>query len=305
MLCGLRRAYVAILIKVEKREIRGYSEAILSAASFGTIPLFSVPVLAAGMNLPSLLVYRFGFGCLFMLAILLFNGHHLHIRWGDALRLSFMALLYAASAVCLITGYSYMPSGIATTLLFSYPVWTALLMLVFFHQKLTWQTAVAIVLAFSGVFLLSGVGRGGGITSAVGLVLELLSGLAYAVYMVTFPRMRVSKIPSLKVNFYVFFMAMLMLLLYGAFTTGGLQPVGSGQNLVNLLLLGLLPTTVSNVSLIMALKLIDSTHVAILGAFEPLTAMLIGIFVFGEPFTVPIFIGFLLIIAAVVILVGK
>lgn len=288
---------------MNNQQVKGYSEAIISAASFGLIPLFSMPVLVSGMALPSLLVYRFGFGCLFMMVFMLLNKQHLHIRWGDALRLSFFSLLYAISAITLITGYSYMPSGIATTLLFSYPVWTAIIMMLFCHAKLTWQTALAIVLAVTGVYFLSGVNSHGGISSLIGLLLELFSGLAYAIYMVVFTRMRISKMPALKVNFYVFFIAMLMLMLYSGFTTGGIQPIGNSRNLLCLLLLGLLPTALSNVLLIMSLKLIDSTHVAILGAFEPLTAITVGILALGEPLTSAVIIGVILILAAVFTLI--
>lgn len=288
---------------MNNHQAKGYVEAIISSASFGLIPLFSVSVLNSGMPLPSLLVYRFGFGCLFMILIMLVNKQHLHIRWGDALRLSFLSLLYAISAVALISGYSYMPSGIATTLLFSYPVWTAIIMILFCHAKLTWQTALAILLSVAGVYFLSGVNSHGGISSAIGVLLELLSGLAYAIYMVAFPRMRISKMPSLKVNFYVFFMAMLILMLYSCFTTGGIQPIGSGHNLLSLLLLGLIPTTLSNVMLVMALKLIDSTHVAILGAFEPFTAIIVGILFLDEPLTAAVIIGVILILAAVFTLI--
>ena len=64
-----------------------------------------------------------------------------------------------------------------------------------------------------------------------------------------------------------------------------------------------MPTAVSNVTLIMALKQISSTMAAVLGAFEPMTAMCVGILLFGEPLTLPIVIGFILIITSVFILV--
>ncbi len=285
--------------------IKGYAYAILSAASFGTIPLFSIPLLEAGMELPSVLIYRFAFGCLFMMGFLLWRRQTLHIRWGDGLRIAFLALMYACSAVCLFQGYHYMPGGVATTLLFSYPVWTEVLLIAFCHQRLTVRIALAIGLAIGGVFLLGGIGQTDGIRSLTGVALELTSGLLYAVYMVIFPHMRIRKLPALKLNFYIFFMAMLLLLLYASFTAGGIQPVSDGRSVLSLILLGLLPTTVSNVTLVRSLTLIDSASVAILGAFEPLTAMTLGIAVMGEPLTPAVIIGFLLIISSVLILITK
>ena len=128
--------------------IKGYGYATLSAITFGTIPLFSIPVMEAGMSLPSVLIYRFAFGCLSMMAVLLWRRQTLHIRWGDGLRIMFLSLLYAVSAVCLFSSYEYMPGGVATTLLFSYPVWTEILLILFFHEKITLRITLC---SFSGV----------------------------------------------------------------------------------------------------------------------------------------------------------
>lgn len=285
--------------------VKGYGYASLSAITFGTIPLFSIPVMEAGMELPSVLIYRFAFGCLFMMGFLLWRRQNLHLKWGDRLRIAFLSLMYSVSAVALFSSYEYMPGGVATTLLFSYPVWTEVLLILFFHEKVTLRIVIAIVCAIIGVFFLGGIGQTGGIKSMLGVVLAMLSGLLYAIYMVIFPHMRVSKLPALKVNFYIFFIAMLFLILYSSFTTGGVQKIGDSRSLISLVLLGLVPTTISNVTLVRSLTLIDSASVAILGAFEPLTAMTIGITLMGEPLTMTALIGSVLIIASVLILITK
>ena len=61
---------------------------------------------------------------------------------------------------------------------------------------------------------LGGIGHTDGIKSMWGVTLAMSSGLLYAIYMVLFPNMRIRKLPALKVNFYIFFMAMLLLILY-------------------------------------------------------------------------------------------
>lgn len=290
---------------MESNKLRGFTEAIVSAAAFGLIPLFSIPALADGMRLPSLVVYRFTFGAFILLLILIYNRQSLRLRFGESLRIMFLSLLYAISAVSLISGYAYLPSGVATTLVFSYPVWTAILMIIFFHEHLTLRTVLAILLAVAGVCLLSGIEKGISFSSITGIALELLSGLTYAIYMVAFPAMKVRHLSTLKVTFYVFFFTILLLVLYASFTEGGIQPIISNKQFVNLALLGLLPTAVSNITLIMALKRIESTTVAILGAFEPITAMSVGCIVFGEPLTIMSCIGFALIIVAVILLILK
>lgn len=286
-------------------KLHGFVGAITSATAFGLIPLFSLPVLATGMSSAAVLVYRFAFAGLIMLVILMCQRQSLHLRFGESLRLMLLSVVYTGSAVFLIEGYRYLSSGIATVIMFSYPVWTALLMMIFRGEKASGTTFLAIALAVAGVCFLSGIENGAGNISVLGICLELLSGLSYAIYMVAYPTMNIRTIPTIKVNFYIFFFTMLLLMLYATFTSGGLAAIHTGGTLLNLFLLGLLPTVVSNITLILALKSIGSTLVAILGAFEPLTAMCIGIAVFGEPFTTSIAIGFVLILAAVVLLILK
>ena len=285
--------------------IKGYGYASLSAITFGTIPLFSIPVMNAGILLPSELIYRFAFGCFFMMVVLLWRKQNLHIKWGDGLRIMFLSIMYAVSAVCLFSSYEYMPGGIATTLLFSYPVWTEILLIIFFNEKLSIRISLVIILAIAGVAFLGGIGQTDGIKSLWGVTLAMSSGLLYAIYMVIFPHMRISKLPALKVNFYIFFMAMLLLILYSSFTTGGIQHIPDADSFLSLVLLGLIPTTISNVTLVRSLTLIDSASVAILGAFEPLTAMTIGVTLMGEPLTTSAIIGCILIITSVILLITK
>ena len=256
------------------------------------------------MHSSSVLIYRYAFGCLAMLGMLMFHRTRMRLAFGDFLRILLLSSMYAVSSIALIEGYNYMASGIATTLLFSYPVWTLLLSVVFLKERLSLVTLLAIFIAIAGVFFLSGILDGGGsIKGITGMFLVLLSGFLYAVYMVIFPRMRIREMPSLKLTFFIFFFAMLILTLYASFTRGRIDPIESSSQLINLFFLGLLPTAVSNITLIMSLKQISSTMAAVLGAFEPMTAMCVGILIFGEPFTIPIVIGFVLIIASVFILV--
>ena len=284
--------------------IKGFLNASISGIAFGLIPLFAIPVLATGMHSTSVLIYRYAFGCLAMLGMLMFHRTRMRLAFGDFLRILLLSSMYAVSSIALIEGYNYMASGIATTLLFSYPVWTLLLSVLFLHERLSLTTAVAIGIAVAGVFFLSGILDGNGsMEGLTGLFLLLLSGFLYAVYMVIFPRMRIRQMPSLKLTFYIFFFAMLILTLYATFTRGRIDPIDTRSQLVNLFLLGVVPTAVSNVTLIMALKQISSTMAAVLGAFEPMTAMCVGILLFGEPLTLPIVIGFILIITSVFILV--
>ena len=144
-----------------KSRTKGFVNAMISSCSFGLIPLFSVPVMEAGMQTPSLLIYRFLFGAVFILMGMAYMKISLKITFGHFWRILILALSNDVTALAMVYGYNFMPSGAACTIQFSYPIFTCVLMMIFFHEKLTARTATAIVLAVIGVAALSGVDMGG------------------------------------------------------------------------------------------------------------------------------------------------
>lgn len=95
---------------------------------------------------------------------------------------------------------------------------------------------------------------------------------------------------------------MWLLIAYSLMTNGGVAEVPDSSWWLDLALLGLIPTAISNICVTVSLKLIDSTIVAILGAFEPLTAMVVGVVILGEPLGFIGVVGGMLILVAVAIL---
>lgn len=283
---------------------KGFIIAMVSSCTFGMIPLFSKPCLDAGMGTLDVITHRYGIGCLAMLVIMLFQGLNLKITWQDAWRIFILALFNNLGAFTLIYGYNFMDTGAATTIQFSYPVFTCIIMMTFFHERLTLRTGLAILLAVIGVACLSGYNPMEGNISFLGVFIELMAGLTYAIYLVLVPVLKIRDIESSKLTFYVFFLSTLQLLAVSPLD-GGFTMATDGNMLTNLLLLGLIPTAISNFTLILGLKRIGSTLTSILGAMEPLTAMLIGVCVFHEDFTLEISLGFVAIIVSVAILILK
>lgn len=275
---------------------------MVSSCTFGMIPLFSMPCLNGGMDTLSVVVHRYALGSLFMLLLMLWKHESLQIKWSDVWRISVLAIFNNLGALTLIYGYNYMDSGPATTLQFSYPVFTCILMMMFFHERLTWRTATAIVLAVLGVACLSGWKPGESNISLMGVVIELLAGLTYAIYLVLVPALKIRNIESSKLTFYVFVFSTLQLLAISPLC-GGIHLADNSSLIVNLVLLGLIPTAISNYTLILCLKKIGSTLTSILGALEPLTAMVIGVLYFKEDFTWVIALGFVAIITSVTLLI--
>ena len=198
---------------------------MVSSCSYGLIPLFSLPVMQAGMLTQSVLIYRFGLGTLFILLGMLAMKVSPRITWSQFWRIGVLAFFSMLGAVTLLYGYYYMPSGPATTIQFSYPVFTCVMMVLFFHERLTLKVVVAIVLAVLGVMMLSGVSltdfRS---VSIMGVGLELIAGLTYAIYLVLVPVFKVNEVDSLSLTFWVFVISVFYLVVWALLTTG-IQPV--------------------------------------------------------------------------------
>ena len=283
-------------------QLRGVVNGIISGVSFGMIPLFSIPVIAAGMDNVSILVYRFLFGSAAMLAILLLRKTNMRVSLSELLRIVLLAIFYITTALATLECYKYLSSGIATALVYTDPIWCALIGLAFLGDKFSIKLTSSILLASLGVMMMTGVFSGDGTFSMIGLLLGLASGLAYGIYLILVPRLKVKHIASLKLTFYVSFTGMWLLIAYSLMTNGGVEEVPDSSCWLDLALLGLIPTAISNICVTVSLKLIDSTIVAILGAFEPLTAMVVGVVILGEPLGFIGVVGGMLILVAVAIL---
>ena len=283
-------------------QLRGVVNGIISGVSFGMIPLFSIPVIAAGMDNVSILVYRFLFGSAAMLAILLLRKTNMRVSLSELLRIVLLAIFYITTALATLECYKYLSSGIATALVYTDPIWCALIGLAFLGDKFSIKLTSSILLVSLGVMMMTGVFSGDGTFSMIGLLLGLASGLAYGIYLILVPRLKVKHIASLKLTFYVFFTGMWLLIAYSLMTNGGVEEVPDSSCWLDLALLGLIPTAISNICVTVSLKLIDSTIVAILGAFEPLTAMVVGVVILGEPLGFIGVVGGMLILVAVAIL---
>ena len=282
--------------------MKGFLYGFVTAATFGLIPLFTLPLMEKAMTFPSILFYRFAIAAL-MLGILQFvtrqpfgvSRRELYVLFG-------LSFYYDGSAVFLFWSYEYLASGIATALNFLYPVFVAVLMIWLFKEKKSFWTGCAVLLALAGTAVLSLRGGTGGKFSPFGLVTVTLSALSYALYMIGVKQAGLERLGTVKLTFYVFSFSAAELLLY-AWAGGNFQRVPDLQSDVYLTLLALVPTVISNLTLVQAIRLIGSTRTAVLGAAEPLTAVTVGVLVLGEPFTRAVALGVGLIVLAVLTVV--
>lgn len=288
------------VLRNKKRE--GIIYALVSSSTFGLIPLFAVPILMMGtMSGPSILFYRFGLGMLLIGLIGLVQGKSFRIGFRQGARLTVLGWFYAATAMWLLESYSMIPSGIATTIHFLYPVLVTLIMVVFFKEpKSVWIFGAAIV-SIAGVALLN---WSGGKVNYEGIATVLLTVVTYAIYIVGVNKSGVDKMDPIPLTFYVLLSGALMFAAYAEMTTG-IELIQDWKTGINLVLLALVPTVVSDLTLVMAVKRVGSTITSVLGSLEPLVAVLVGVIHFSEPFGLKNAAGLVLIIVAVTVVILK
>ncbi len=281
-------------------KIKGYTCAVVSAVAYGMIPLFALPLKQSGFSFDTALFYRFLFSALIIGAFLLYKKVDLKVSRRDLGALFVLAMMYYSSSEFLFLGYDYLAAGVASTILFVYPVFVALILGLGFKEKISWVVWGAIGLTVTGVALLNSADSGG--FSSVGMVIVLLSALSYALYMVMVNKSRLSGMNGMKVSFYSLFFCALFFL-GKSFALGNDGAIPSVEVGVNLLLFALVPTIVSLLTLVYAIQFIGSTPTAIMGSMEPVVAVGISVALFGELFTVNLLAGILLILAAVLLTV--
>lgn len=294
-----------------KLSTQGLFLGLIAAVCYGFIPLFTKELQHPSEGLPlsssTILFYRFGIAALVLGGIMLFQKISFKITFPEFLRLTLLAFLSDGAALFLIAGYSYMPSGVATTLHFMYPVFTALIMMLFFREPRRISTVAAITMAVAGVAVLSW--SGDGEVGIMGVVLEIISAVCFALYLIRVNRSRIASMPVTKLTFYVMMLG--TLIFAAAMLYERSEPevaahyalLPNSTEWINIFVLALLCTVVTNLALVHATQLIGPTIAAVLGVLEPVTAIALGILFMGEALTVPTILGVLLIIPAVLIIV--
>ena len=278
---------------------------ILAAVCYGTNPFGALPLYEEGVNTASVLFYRFSMAVLMLAVMLIVERKSFSVKKGELKTLASLGALFAVSSITYYQSFRFMDAGIASTILFVYPVMVAVIMATFFKESVTLSTVSAIILALLGIGLLYRGGEGATL-STMGIILVMLSSLSYAVYIVIVNQSSI-RMSSLKLTFYVLLICMMCLLAY-SFTSPDLhlQLPPSPRAWFYACWLGLVPTILSLVLMTIAVHEVGATPTAIMGALEPLTAVAIGVLLFGESLTPRLMTGIVFILLAVMVIVlGK
>lgn len=286
-------------------KLKGTLCGVGAAVSYGTNPLGTLPLYADGINTNTILFGRYGLAVIILGIIMLLQRKSFAVTHKELLMLAPLGVLFVMSSITLYVSFLYMDAGIASTLLFVYPVLVAVMMALFFKERITISTILSITLALSGISLLYR-GSNGATLSTMGVLMVMISSLTYALYIVILNKSSL-RMSSMKLTFYVLIFGTIVIIINSFLSSDGhLQMLTTASQWIHVCILATFPTVVSLLLMVIAIHEVGSTPAAIMGALEPITAVAIGVLIFGEAFTLRLAVGILLVLFAVIlIVVGK
>lgn len=285
-------------------KLKGTLCGVGAAVSYGMNPLGVLPLYADGINTNSVLFYRYGLAVVIMALFMIVQRKPFSVTIKELCILMPLGVLFVLSSLTLFESFHYMDAGVASTLLFVYPVLVAVMMAVFFKEKVTAVTVFSILLSLSGIGLLYG-GGDTGTLSLTGVMFVLASSLSYAIYIVVVNKSSL-RMSSVKLTFYVMlfgFSVIIINALIGGEDTA-IQRLTTLRMWIFASILALFPTVISLILMVIAVHEIGSTPTAVMGALEPLTAVVLGVTLFNEAFTFRLAVGIILILSAVIMIVA-
>lgn len=300
--------YIQDKVAKKQRRIRfnGIFYAIISSASFGFSPLFSIALMVAGLSHFDILTYRWGIAAFVLMIYAAIRGKTLMLNSFDEVwKIILLSALRAVTSITLLIGYANIASGIASTINFMYPVVVALCMMLFYGEKKSAANIISIAMSIFGVYLLAhgdGLIVEGGDTT-LGLVCSIISAFSFAAYYIVMKRTKADKIEVVKFTTWIMLLSAVYFLIGGLVTEGGISLVTDSRSWLYILGLGLWSTMVSSFTGVKAIRRIGPTLTSILGALQPLTAVILGVIFLDEHLGVKTVLGIALILVAVTIVV--
>lgn len=292
----------------KRRRIKhnGVFYASISSASFGFSPLFSLGLLSAGLSSFDVLSYRWFIAGLVLMIYAACKKKSLRLNsFEEAWKIILISALRSITAITLLIGFANISSGIASTINFMYPVIVSVCMMVFFGEKRSLMDIMAILVSIFGVYLLASgdsiIVEGG--NTRLGLICSLISAFSFAAYYIVMKQVKADKIEVVKFTTWVMMLSAVYFIACAFIFDGKLTIVTDGRSWLNILGLGLWATMVSNITGVKAVRRIGPTQTSILGALQPVTAVILGVLFLGEHLYLRSCVGILLILISVSIVV--
>lgn len=272
---------------------------ILSAFIYGFTPILAKAVYSGGTNGMTLTFLRAAMSLPLLFLVLVVKKIDLRLEKGQAKRVVLLAVVgNSLSIICLYVAYSFISVGLATVLHYIYPLLIVLICALFFKERMGRRKLIAAVLVTIGILLFMDVNGKGDI---FGAVMAFLSGLFYAFNVLYMDKSGLDRMHYLKLTFYI---SLIMSVTVFLFALPGRQ-LAFDMSAEAWILAGVISVlvTLCGLPLFQLGVLYEGAATAgILSTVEPITGVLLGAALLGEPLTWAGLVGCALILLGVVLI---
>jgi drug/metabolite transporter (DMT)-like permease len=210
----------------------------------------------------------------------------------------------------IVIGQTYIPSGLASILNATTPLFTVLVMAAAGDEKLHARRVVGVLTGLIGVIILHGQDAHGqdlGFQSGegVGILLCLAAAFSYGLSAL-YARRKLSNSPPLATaTFQLLASALMMTVVAAVFERPWQLPMPGATTWLAMIGLSALSTALAYIVFFQVLRRSGSTNVMLVTLLIPVTAILLGYLVLGESFSLREMIGALVIGSALLLMDGR
>lgn len=196
--------------------------------------------------------------------------------------------------------------SIAAILLYTAPCFVMILSSIFFHEKITKQKLISLLIALLGCILTTGIinglftNNGLDTISYLGILTGICSGIGYALYSI-FGKIALKKYDSLTVTTYTFLFASLFLLPF-IMNKPFILKLQSSTAILDSLGIGIISTLLPFTLYTLGLKHTDPSKASVMAFIEPMVATIVGVIIFKETLKISNILGILLIFVSICII---
>lgn len=286
----------------DRKRTQGIIYAVLSAVAFGHLPIFATYAYRSGSNAVTVVFLRFLFSAIILLGYFLLRNIDFKVDRYMLIRLIFSGVVGCAStSLTLFLSYQYISVGLATILHFIYPAVVTVLSYFIFKESLNRGKVISLLISITGVYIL--IGFNSVKLHPVGVILALISGVFYSIYILQIGYTKIKDIDSIVLIFYVSLFSAAGIFIFGTFTETLYFQIQPGF-IVSIAAI-VFTSIFALFTFAGAIKNIGSSNASILSTFEPITSIMLSSIMFNEKLTYNIIIGSILIIISIYGIVKK
>lgn len=278
---------------------KGIFFTMLSAVSFGIMPIIAVYAYRGNCNAFTLCFLRSFFAIIILLPYLKYKKVSLKLSKDEIVSLLSLSLVgNTLTTLMLFLSYNYIPVGMATTLHFTYPVIVTFICIAMYKEKVNRKKIITLLLSFVGILMFF---ENSAEVSYLGIFLSVASGFTYSYYIVYLSRSILKGMNIFKLTYYISIITAISIYISGMLMgkiSFGLTPTAWVHSFIIAILSGI----IGLVCMQIGIRIVGPSTASILSTFEPITSMLLGVLILNEAITLKIIIGSIMIIASVILI---